>query len=58
MLCDVPEAGTSITVTPRADGCGGCQRDGGCTGCPTVSEVESVVREITDKVMKALEQGA
>ena len=57
MLCDVPDASASITVTPRADGCGGCQREGGCTGCPTVSEIESVVREITDRVMKALGPG-
>jgi len=44
-LCDVPESSTSIIVEPSAPP----------ADVPRASDVEAVVKEITDKVMKALE---
>jgi len=45
-LCDVPESSTSIIVEPSAPAPEGASE----------TDVEAVVREITDKVMKALEK--
>ena len=47
MLCDLADTTTSITVEPRPIQ----------ASPPAEAEVEAVVREITDRVMKALEGG-